>query len=70
MMRATRSYTVNGMTCSHCVLSVREEVSEIPGVASIDVDLASGRLHVAGTGVRDDAVLAAVADAGYEEVAA
>ena len=25
-----RTYTVSGMTCDHCVLSVREEVSEVP----------------------------------------
>ena len=29
MTLASRQYTVNGMTCSHCVLSVREEVSEM-----------------------------------------
>lgn len=61
-------YQVVGMTCSHCVLSVREEVSAIPGVASVDVDLASGRLTVHGVDVRDDAVRAAVADAGYEVI--
>jgi copper chaperone CopZ len=62
----TREYTVAGMTCSHCVLSVREEVSELPGVGTVDVDLASGRLIVTGAGVEDDAVRAAVADAGYQ----
>jgi copper chaperone CopZ len=62
----TREYTVAGMTCSHCVLSVREEVSELPGVGTLDVELASGRLIVTGVGIEDDAVRAAVADAGYE----
>jgi copper chaperone CopZ len=61
----TREYTVAGMTCSHCVLSVRAEVSELPGVNTVDVELASGRLIVTGAGVEDDAVRAAVADAGY-----
>ena len=69
-MSTTRHYTVHGMTCSHCVMSVREEVSEITDVTSVDVDLASGRLTVAGTTLRDEDVLAAVADAGYEAVAA
>jgi copper chaperone len=64
----SRAYTVSGMTCSHCVLSVREEVSEVSGVQSVDVDLASGRLTVTGENVSDDAVRAAVADAGYEVV--
>lgn len=61
-----RTYTVQGMTCEHCVLSVREEVSEISGVTDVDVDLASGRLVVAGEGFADAAVLAAVDEAGYE----
>jgi copper chaperone len=62
----TRTYTVEGMTCSHCVLSVREEVTEIPGVDAVDVDLASGRVSVAGRNISDEAVRTAVADAGYE----
>ncbi len=63
-----RTFLVGGMTCAHCALSVREEVSEVPGVASVDVDLASGRLTVTGEGVEDAAIAGAVADAGYEVV--
>jgi copper chaperone len=62
-------YTVYGMTCQHCVLSVTEEVSELAGVDSVDVDLESGRLVVSGAGYSDDGVKAAVAEAGYEAVA-
>jgi len=62
----SREYRVAGMTCAHCVLSVREEVSELPGVSAVDVELASGQLTVAGAGVQDDAVRAAVAEAGYQ----
>jgi copper chaperone len=57
------------MTCAHCVLSVREEVAEIPGVTAVNVDLASGRLTVTGDDVRDEAIRAAVAEAGYEVTA-
>jgi len=38
------TYTVIGMTCDHCVLSVREEVEEVDGVTAVDVDLPSGRV--------------------------
>ena len=62
------TYTVSGMTCSYCVFSVREEVSGVAGVRDVEVDLASGRLIVVGEGVSDEAVEAAVADAGYEVV--
>ena len=61
-----RTYTVNGMTCGHCALSVREEVAEITGVEQVDVELDSGRLSVMGAGFSDEDVRAAVEGAGYE----
>jgi copper chaperone CopZ len=64
-----RSYSVTGMTCEHCVRSVREEVSEVAGVSAVAVDLAAGVVTVTGDGFGDDAVRAAVAEAGYEVVA-
>lgn len=66
--KTEREYVVSGMTCSHCVSSVREAVTEVTGVDSVAVDLSSGRLTVAGAGFRDEAVASAVADAGYEVV--
>ena len=63
-------YTVYGMTCDHCVLSVTEEVSEVAGVEGVDVDLASGRLAVSGAGYSDDQIKQAVVEAGYEAKAA
>jgi|HigsolmetaAR205D_1030408.scaffolds.fasta_scaffold54953_1 copper ion binding protein len=64
-MSETRTYTVQGMTCRHCVASVREEVGELDGVDSVDVDLETGRLTVTGPTLDDEAVRAAVAEAGY-----
>jgi copper chaperone CopZ len=64
-----RTYSVAGMTCDHCVLPVREEVSEVAGVTGVDVDLPAGRLTVQGNGFDEGAVRAAVAEAGYEVVA-
>jgi copper chaperone len=63
----TATYTVTGMTCGHCVSAVTEEVTQVPGVTTVDVDLASGRLTVTSDApVDDDAVRAAVDEAGYE----
>ncbi|GGO16259.1 copper chaperone [Microbispora rosea subsp. aerata] len=61
---SVKTYTVQGMTCGHCVSSVKEEVGEIPGVTGVEVDLDSGRLDVSGD-VSDDAVRKAVEEAGY-----
>ncbi|MCU1603738.1 MAG: copZ [Modestobacter sp.] len=61
----TQTYVVTGMTCQHCVASVTEEVGELAGVSSVDVDLDSGRLRVAGQDVTVEQVQAAVTEAGY-----
>jgi copper chaperone len=68
---STAIYTVTGMTCGHCVAAVTEEVSQIPGVSTVDVDLASGGLTVTSEApVSEDAVRAAVEEAGYEVTSA
>lgn len=64
----TLEYVVQGMTCAHCVASVTEEVSEVAGVTAVDVDLASGRVGVHGEGLDEEAVVAAVAEAGYKVI--
>jgi copper chaperone len=61
----TTNYSISGMTCQHCVMSVRDEVCEVAGVDGIDIDLASGRMTVTGDGYEDAPILAAVAEAGY-----
>ncbi|MEV6825984.1 heavy-metal-associated domain-containing protein [Amycolatopsis sp. NPDC051102] len=62
----TSSYTVTGMTCSHCVASVSEEVGAIDGVSAVAVDLSSGAVTVTSDRPVDDArVRVAVEEAGY-----
>jgi copper chaperone len=63
---STATYTVVGMTCGHCVNAVTEEVSQLPGVTGVDVDLASGGVTVTSEApVDESAVRAAVEEAGY-----
>ena len=64
---ATKTYTVTGMTCAHCVSSVGSEIGQIPGVTDVQVDLASGAVAVSSEQPVDDAAVAAAVDeAGYE----
>lgn len=67
MANTTTTYTVVGMTCDHCVRSVRNEVARINGVLDVDVDLASGQVIVESFAPIDVAAFAAAVDeAGYE----
>ena len=68
---STTDHAVRGMTCGHCADAVTEEVSRIPGVTGVQVDVAAGRVTVeADQPVPADAVAAAVDEAGYEVVPA
>jgi copper chaperone len=61
------TFTVTGMTCDHCVRAVEAEVGKVAGVASVRVDLASGRVTLRGDRPVDEAaVRAAVEEAGYQ----
>lgn len=64
---ATNTYTVTGMTCEHCVGAVRGEVSQIPGVTDVQVDLSSGHITVTSEEPIDvETIRASVDEAGYE----
>jgi len=70
-MNSTTTYSVAGMTCDHCVKSVIEEVTKIPGVSDVQVELSSGAVNVVSEQPLDaSAVRAAVEEAGYELVTA
>ena len=64
-----KTYTVEGMTCGHCELSVREEVEQLAGVESAQADRGTGRLTVRGERIDDTAVREAVQVAGYKVAA-
>ena len=65
-MSETSTYTVNGMTCDHCVASVTEEIGGIDGVTAVAVDLPTGAVTVTSTTPLAEAdVRNAVEEAGY-----
>ncbi|MEV5450335.1 heavy-metal-associated domain-containing protein [Streptomyces sp. NPDC052535] len=66
------TYTVTGMTCSHCADAITQEISGIAGVQKVDVNVDTGRVTVLSDGELSNAdVSAALAEAGdYELVTA
>ncbi|MBL4938347.1 heavy-metal-associated domain-containing protein [Clostridium sp. YIM B02515] len=58
---------VEGMSCGHCVNHVKEALSELNGVTSVDVNLASKTAILEATvEVSDVDIKAAIDDAGYD----
>ncbi|MEB8337375.1 heavy-metal-associated domain-containing protein [Streptomyces endophyticus] len=65
----TAVYEVKGMTCGHCEGAVSSEISELDGVTSVQATAATGQVTVVSTTPLDEeAVRAAVDEAGYELV--
>ena len=61
------TYSVEGMTCDHCARAVTTEVSNIPGVTAVEVDVSTGAVKVSSVDPVDEgAFRAAIEEAGYE----
>ncbi|MDO5453815.1 MAG: cation transporter [Corynebacterium sp.] len=65
MAENVKNYTVEGMTCGHCEMSVKEEVGEIAGVSAVTASHETGEVSVTGDDFTDQQVAAAVEEAGY-----
>ena len=65
---ASTVYQVNGMTCQHCVQTVKQAVGALDGVTHVDVDLVGSIVKVEHTPGQPTptAVKAALAAQGYE----
>lgn len=60
---------VSGMTCGHCVSAVTMELSLLPTVTEVEVDLESGQVTITSDAVLESEQLAtAIDEAGYELV--
>jgi copper chaperone CopZ len=67
MSTVTTTYKVSGMSCGHCEGAVSDEISGIEGVTSVKAVAATGEVTVtSATEPDDEAVRAAVDEAGYE----
>jgi copper chaperone len=64
--RTEKTYTVPAMSCQHCVIAISDEVGQVPGIESVDVELDSKRVTVRGSELDDGALRAAIHETGYE----
>lgn len=67
MESAELRYRVPGVSCGHCRTAISGEVTQVPGVLAVDVDLEDKLVIVRGDGTVDDAAIrAAIDEAGYD----
>lgn len=61
----TTTYSIEGMTCNHCVANVDKNLKEISGVEDVTVDLQKNQATVVGS-VNDDKIREVIESIGYE----
>ena len=62
-----KELAIEGMMCEHCARHVSKALEGLPGAAEVSVDLAGKKALVSVPDtVTDEAIKAAIADAGYE----
>ena len=61
-----KTFDIKGMTCAACASHVEKAVSKVPGVSGVNVMLVKNRMTlISDDGVKDEAIIKAVEDAGY-----
>jgi copper chaperone len=69
-MTDTITYSVPGMSSGHCRAAITAEVSALPGVQQVDINLDTKLVQINGNDLDHAALVAAIDEAGYEAVRA
>lgn len=59
-------FKVGGMSCGHCVAAVRGALDKLEGIDAQDVTVGRVRVEFDGSKIGTNAIIAAIADQGYD----
>lgn len=59
---------IEGMSCNHCVMAVKNALSQIEGVSRVDVELNNNRAIVEGETIPNEIIKEKIEDAGYDVI--
>ncbi len=65
---SSRTLTIDGMHCEHCVDAVREALNDLDGITVKAVEIGTANISVDSATVDDAQIETALDDAGYELV--
>ena len=64
----TQELKIEGMSCGHCVMSVKKELGKVPGIVVDDVQIGKAQIHYDESRVTEQALARAIDEAGYKLV--
>ena len=65
-----KQYKVPEISCEHCVRAITNELTSVPGIEVVNIDISTKVVTVRHTDeVSDEQIVATIAEAGYEVAA-
>jgi copper chaperone len=64
----TKEYIIEGMSCQHCVMATKKELSKIEGITVLDIAVGKATVRIDSAGITDAVIAAAVEEAGFKVV--
>jgi copper chaperone len=61
-----KEFRIEGMSCQHCVMAVKKELTKVPGLDVRDVRIGSVSVAYDDTKIDAARIEAAIAEAGYK----
>jgi len=62
----SKELSIEGMSCTHCVMHVKKELAKVPGLEIEEVKIGSAKVRLDETKVTSETLAAAVTTAGYK----
>lgn len=69
MDKRTEKFTIEGMSCGHCIEAVRRALDETEGVEAHEVELGVAKVLIDPEKTDRAAIAAAISNAGYDVAA-
>ena len=64
----TQEFIIEGMSCGHCVMAVRKELSRLDNVKIDDVQIGKAKVEFDETRIQESIIINAIEEAGYKVV--
>ena len=61
-----KNIIIEGMSCNHCIMAVKNALSELEGISKVEVDLENKRAIIEGENLEDEMLKEAIEEAGYD----
>jgi copper ion binding protein len=64
----TQEFVIEGMSCGHCVMAVRKELSRLDNVKIDDVQIGKAKVEFDETKIQENRIINAIKEAGYKVI--